>query len=712
MALPSNIHEVPFVRLLLPLMLGIAAQAEWSLLPHRTWTLLLLPLAGILLFAIRLAPQHGWGRTAFGLTALLAMFCAGISLTVSANLGEGLAPSIPADVVVRLDDAPQQRVRSYRAEAQVLGQLNDAGQLEPLHERLLLYFGIADTAVVELRHGSVLAMRIVPQPFARPSNPHQFDFAAYMSQRGINLSAYVDSTAWRTVALHASPSKRLAFGLRDALLGVFARAGMAPDELAVVSALTVGYKDLLDDELRRTYSAAGAMHILAVSGLHVGVIYGMLLLLLRLIPRCPKRLKLILSLSLLWLFALITGLSPSVLRATAMFSLVELGRSMGYRTNAYNTLAAVAFGLLVLNPYNLYSIGFQLSFLAVLSIMVFYPHIRNILYFNNKPLIWLWELLAVSVAAQIGTLPITLMNFGQFSNYFLLTNMLAMPMASVIIYLSVLLLLVAPVGPLFAMVARLLGMAVAVLNSGLRWIEALPHSLSTGLHCTAGQALLLLLVIVLLAQFLERKRIVLFDGALLALCAFVGLHYMHHAVPDELVVFDLPRSSAMCLKINDETFYFDTDTAQADIVNRSSFYLSGYAERIALPRTSLSLGCPQAAIPDNESIAMLRKHGLAVLQAGGFRVAVPYNDSCRRLCTDHPIDVDVLLVNRHANDAALALVRPRVAVLDASVWNGRLPQLTVQLLVRGVEVYDLPTQGAYRRPLPKLAEVALLQQSD
>lgn len=712
MALPSNIHEVPFVRLLLPLMLGIAAQAEWQLLPHQMWSLLLLPVAGVLLFTIRLAPQHGWGRTAFGLSTLLAMFCAGLTLTAATNLGEGLMPSSPTDVVVRLDDAPQQRVRSYRAEAQVLGQLNDAGQLQPLHERLLLYFGIADTAVAALRHGDVLAMRIVPQPFARPSNPYQFDFAAYMDQRGIQLSAYVDSAAWSTVAYHANPPKRLAFGLRDALLGVFARAGMAPDELAVVSALTVGYKDLLDDELRRTYSAAGAMHILAVSGLHVGVIYGMLLLLLRLIPRCPKRLKLIVSLFMLWLFALITGLSPSVLRATAMFSLVELGRSMGYRSSSYNTLAAVAFGLLVLNPYNLYSIGFQLSFLAVLSIMVFYPHLRNLLYFKNKPLTWLWELLAVSVAAQIGTLPITLMNFGQFSNYFLLTNMLAMPMASIIIYLSVLLLLVVPVGPLFALVAKLLGLAVAVLNSGLRWIEALPHSLSTGLHCTTGQALLLLLAIVLLAQFLERKRTVLLNGALLALCAFVGLHHLHHDVPDELVVFDLPRSSAMCLKINDETFYFDTDTAQADIVSRSSFYLSGYAERMALPRTSFSLGCPHASIADNECLAVLRKHGLAVLQAGGFRVAVPYNDSCRRLCTDHPIDVDVLLVNRHANDATLALVQPRVAVFDASVWNSRLPQLSVQLLVQGVEVHDLPTQGAFRRPLPKPTPIELPQQID
>ncbi|MBQ9470805.1 MAG: ComEC family competence protein [Bacteroidales bacterium] len=704
MALPSNIHEVPFARLLAPLMCGIAAQTEWGVLPQRVWVLGLLPLAGLLLFAVRWTPQHGWGRTVYGLAVMLAMCCAGLTLVAASDLGDGLRPAQPIDVLVRIDDTPLRRVRSYRAEAMVEGQVNEAGQLLPMHERLLLYFGANDSAAAQLHHGDVLAMRIVPQPFARPSNPHQFDFAAYMRQRGIRLSAYVDSAQWRTVASRANPLKRLAFAMRDALLGVFDRAGLAHDELAVVSALTVGYKNLLDDELRRTYSAAGAMHILAVSGLHVGVIYGMLLLLLRLLPRCDRRIKLAISLALLWLFALITGLSPSVLRATAMFSLVELGRSLGYRTSSYNTLAAVAFGLLVVNPNNLYGMGFQLSFLAVLSIMVFYPHIRNLLYFKSKPLTWLWELLAVSVAAQIGTLPITLMNFGQFSNYFLLTNMLAMPMASVIIYLAVLLLAVAPVGPLFALVAKLLGMAVAMLNSGLRWIEALPHSLSTGLHCTVGQALLLLLAIVAMAQFLERKRLRLLNVALLSLCVFGGLYHLNRAVPDELVLFDLPRSSALCLSTNGRAFYFDTDTAQADIVERSSFYLSGYAEHRAQPRTSISLGCAHTPMPDGDELVVRRGYGLAVLQAGGLSVAMPYNDSCRRLAAPQPIEVDVLLVNRHANEAVLDLVRPRVAVFDASVWNNRLPRLAVRLLTRGVEVYDLQAYGAYRMPLPPPAE--------
>ena len=685
------------MRLLIPLMGGIIAQSELGILPHAEWVLLVLPLAVLMLFVVRLAIWWHWGRIAYTVAVVVVMFCAGLTLGVGNDLGDALPPLRPVDVVLRLDDVPQRRVRSIRAEGEVVGVFDDGGVLRPHSERLLCYFNAADTMLLGLRHGDLLAMRVVPQQFAPPSNPYQFDFAAYMRQRGIQHSVYVDSAAWRHVGEEPNKLRLLAIYLRNRLLRVFESAGLPRDELAVVSALTVGYKDLLDDALRRTYSAAGAMHILAVSGLHVGVVYGLLLLLLRLVPRLDWRVKLLLSLFFLWFYALITGLSPSVMRATAMFSLVEVGRCLGYRSNSYNTFAAVAFMLLVIDPKNLYNIGFQLSFLAVLSIMMFYPRIRNLLYIKNKPLSWVWDLLSVSVAAQIGTLPITLLNFGQFSNYFLLTNMLATPLASIIIYLSVLLLIVQPVPMLFAGVGKVLELTVWLLNSGLRGIEVLPGSLTQGIYCTPMQALLLVVAIAAIAAYFERQRLSRIAMLLSALCAFVLLqqHRIDFNRSSELVVFDVQARSVVAVKCGGHAMFFDTDTLEGDIVARHSFQLSGYADRCAAV-SSLHLGFA-ASVEQLESEGIVfRQDGLAIVSSEGFRVAIPYSDSCRQLTAPAPIDVDVLVVNRHAGRELLGLVRPRMAVFDASMRNNRLPQLAITLMARGVLVYDVHSQGAYR----------------
>ena len=700
MALPTNIHEVPFLRLLIPLMGGIIAQSELYLLPHAEWVLLVLPLAVVLLFAVRLTIWWRWGRIAYTFAVAVVMFFAGLTLGVGDDFGDTLPSLRPVDVVLRLDDAPQRRVRSIRAEGVVVGVVDEARVLRPHRERLLCYLNAADTMALELRHGDLLAMRVVPQQFASPSNPYQFDFAAYMYQRGIKRMVYVDSAAWSCVGKEPNNLRLLAISLRNKLLGVFERAGLPRDELAVVSALTVGYKDLLDDALRRTYSAAGAMHILAVSGLHVGVVYGLLLLLLRLVPRLDWRVKLLLSLLFLWLFALITGLSASVMRATAMFSLVELGRCLGYRSNSYNTLAAVAFILLLIDPKNLYNIGFQLSFLAVLSIMMFYPHIRNLLYIKYKPLSLVWDLLSVSLAAQIGTLPITLLNFGQFSNYFLLTNILATPMASIIIYLSVLLLIVQPMPLLFAGVGKVLELAVWLLNSGLRGIEALPGALSQGIYCSPVQALLLVMTIAALAAFLEQRRLRTIFLMLGMLCLFVLLqqHRIDSNRSSELVIFDVQSHSVVAVKCGGQALFFDTDTFPGDIVARHSFQLSGYAERCAGVNFH-HLNCP-ASMEQLKRDGVVHMHGgLAIVSAEGFRLAFPYSDSCRHLIAPAPIDVDVLLLNRHACHELLGLVRPRVAVIDASMRNYRLPQLAIKFMVRGAFVYDVQAQGAYRSSL-------------
>jgi competence protein ComEC len=264
------------------------------------------------------------------------------------------------------------------------------------------------------------------------------------------------------------------------LLDIFRRFGIAGDEFAVLAALTVGYTDALQPDLRASYSATGAMHILSVSGLHVGIVYVVIAFLLGFLDKSVRKkiLKAVLIVSFLWIYAFITGLSPSVVRSTLMFTFVAVGAALERKTHIYNTVFMSAFFMLLVNPDFLFDVGFQLSYAAVLSIVFFQRPFSNLLPVNNKLLRWLRDLLTVSVAAQLGTMPFTLYYFHQFPNYFLLTNLVAIPLSTIVIYLAMLLLLVSFVPYLSVGVAFLLKGSLWLLNYLIVWIENLPHALT------------------------------------------------------------------------------------------------------------------------------------------------------------------------------------------------------------------------------------------
>lgn len=698
MPLPSSLHEVPFIKLIIPLLVGIAVQSTFGILPSSILLVYFAPALIVALIFCNIASAQWRFRWLYGVILNIAIFICGLFLPISYDNPQIFDTSVTTDAIVKIVDKPQVRVKSFRVEGEILGVFSD-GNLKPVDQKILLYFSIADSLVQTLNYADVLALRFNLQHFDEPTNPYQFNFAQYMQRKGIEYSAFVADGEWQKVGSNPNVVIKLAKDVRSKLLGLFVQSGLNPDELAVVSALTVGYKDLLDDELRKTYSAAGATHILAVSGLHVGIIYGLLVIILSAIPKLNKRIKLVISIAFLWFFAFITGLSPSVLRATAMFTMVEIGRAFGYRANTYNTLAAVAFILLVAEPNNLYNMGFQLSFLAVLSIVYFFPHIRALLHIKNRVLSWIWDLLAVSLAAQIGTLPIILLNFGQFSNYFLLTNMLAIPMASVILYLAVLLIIISAIPSMLFFVGKILGFSVWVLNSGLKAIEQLPGSVASGIYCSEIQSLMLFVAIILLAYFIEKKRPIALQSAIVALCVFFALNHRRsfsNSNP-ELVVFDLPRKSVLCLKNNQQTVFFDTDTAAVDLLKSYSFYISGYVQNKANSQavTSCNLGRFGEDLGKNVGVNVWRKNGLAVISMNGYKVVFPYNDSSRYCTSAKPLNVDLLVVNRYVDESVLKNISPQMAVFDGSVWADKFPLLAVSMLSKGVEVYNLQTQGAY-----------------
>ena len=333
-----------------------------------------------------------------------------------------------------------------------------------------------------------------------------FDYGTYLRRQGIIGTAYIGT---HSIVRHIPSAVKPQPPLQKRLYRRLAESGLQGDELATVGALTLGYKEDLDPELRRRFQASGAAHVLAVSGLHTGIIYGIILWLLtlggRLKPRYENRAGRwaisVTVIAVMWFYAWLTGLTPSVVRAVVMVSLVEIGK-MAYRNSlSLNTIAAAAVLILLVRPLDLWSVSFQLSFAATAAIVVFYPKIR---YDGNPVFRYFLSLILVSLAAQVGTLPITLHTFGQVSTYFLLTNCIVLPIATFLVPFGMFTILLG--GSIAGVLLGKITWALAwIMNHAVGWIESLPGSTVTG-HCNGWMICIYYLIIVLFYLLVLKKH--------------------------------------------------------------------------------------------------------------------------------------------------------------------------------------------------------------
>lgn len=267
-------------------------------------------------------------------------------------------------------------------------------------------------------------------------------------------------------------------------------AGLSGDELATTGALTLGYKESLDKDLRRHFQASGAAHVLAVSGLHTGIIYGLLLWLLtlggRVKPRYENRFgRRAISLFIIaamWGYAWLTGMTPSVVRAVTMVTIFEVGRMVYRQAFSINTIAAAAVLILLVHPSDLWSVSFQLSFAATFAIVIVNPSLSRLLHAGKlqngvleRVLDYTLGVIIISLAAQLGTMPLTMYYFGQISTYFLLTNLLVLPIASFLVPFG--LATIALGGSWLGLyVGKLTYYLAWAMNHSVEWIESLPGS--------------------------------------------------------------------------------------------------------------------------------------------------------------------------------------------------------------------------------------------
>lgn len=680
--------KTPFLRLFTFLATGIVVG---EFVGYNAWATLALCLVGIGLIVV--ASTVGDTATNYKLRGLFGLGLFGtlmaLGLFVQHNFEEKTRLDFPSEAAiyeVELTSSPIVKERSVMFHAQTRSRTDSVGT-RATAKNVILYIA-KDSSATALQRGMRL---LVSSSIAEPSttgNPEEFDYGLYLRHQGIGGSGYVATDAWQIIgAKNGFSLIDFADDCRAYLLDIYRRMGLTGDEFGMLAALTLGYKDALTPELRESFSTTGAMHVLAVSGLHVGIIYAVFSMILSLVLRNSRRnerLKSALIILFLWFYAFVTGLSPSVLRATIMFSCMALAGIIGRKSQTFNTIFLSAFLLLLYKPTLLFDVGFELSYSAVVAIVYFQPKIVGLLTVKNRFLRWAWELTAVSLAAQIGTAPFSIYYFHQFPNYFLLSNFVVIPAASVILYGAVLLFATSWIPFVGAAVAWLLNWVLKAMYFLIACIENLPHALSI-VWIDNWQLLLLYLAIIAGGFCCYRLTFRNLSLTLITILAFFALQTWHRyqaLTTDELIAFNHSKSLFVNRITQGENLVVATDTT---LYPR----LAGdHWEKIA------------AAPPHFVSDSMLASRAFTF---DGKRVLVLDQNYFRYKTAPEPLAVDYLIVGRavYPADDFFDFVQPQTLITSGEVYERNASKFREMCQVAGSAFYAVKTEGAWRLAVSK-----------
>jgi competence protein ComEC len=390
---------------------------------------------------------------------------------------------------------------------------------------------------IQLNYGDELIITSKYLPVEPSYNPGEFDFKAWLAAKNIYQQTFINQN--HLVKLNTAKGNSIikyAIEERKKQVAIYRKLIIDDEAFAVASTLVLGYRADLSKETLAAYSKTGTIHALSVSGAHVGIIFFLLNAMLSFLDRkrILKIFKLLLICTLIWYYSLLTGFSSSVLRSAIMLSIFILAKAFNRNSNNYNILAFAAFALLVYNPFFIWDVGFQLSFISVFGLIYLQPKIYKWLYVKNKWLDKLWSAVALSLAAQLATFPLSVYYFHQFPVYFILGNLFILLPLIAMMYLgiAILVLRVYFLAPIFEWIINL-------TNSGLKWIADLPFSGITSIWFNNWQLLLLSLGLGLLIYALVnfQKKLLIIGLSLLVILQSYSAYYKIKASKQSKILF-------------------------------------------------------------------------------------------------------------------------------------------------------------------------------
>lgn len=652
MPTPTIFGKTPFLRLLLPVIAGITVAACLPVV-QRGFSLvaligLLLMLASFFLREERRYPL----RWLFGAGASLLFFS--IALWQYREHEKKTVPNFISDeayYIGTLTDIPETKPRSIACHVKID---------HPVKKRVILYLQQSDQARA-LSPGEELVFRARLQPFQNLGNPDEFNYQRFMKIRGVAGSAFVPTAHWQKTGRQQFTLPILSQRCRAKVLAFYHSFQLDPDALAFISAITLGYKAYLSDDLQESFRASGTAHVLAVSGLHVGIIYVIINFLFSFLGRRgrPFVVRQLLVILTLWTYALIAGMSAPITRASFMLTIYCVGRIWKRSSFTYNTLAAAAFIILLFKPFSLFDVSFLMSFMAVFAILFFQPKLCLLYTPRYQVGKYFWDLITISLSAQIGVFPLVLYFFGSFPTYFFIANLLVVPLISLVIYATIPLAAVSLFSllqsPLLSWLEKLFRWVLKTLiETVLRVVqltETLPFAQVTNQHLSLAQLFFLLLFLYLFARYLVSRcsRSLLIALTSLLLFFAIGNHERLTGESPRLVVFNAPSTSEIAVFSEKRRHYIE--------------------------------------IPQNGLLPHPTK-GILRLSDGGveqFHAEEPF-----------PLHALILSEYRYFNvDRLLNLFLPEIIVLDSSIPRYVTRRLQKECKERGIAVHDVSVDGAF-----------------
>lgn len=568
------IAESPFVLLLMPLLSGIFLGVVFSfdslmlLLPTCIFTIVFTFCILNWKYANLKIYRNPWIG---GILINLLLFLVGIFVAEKnkeTNNPNHFSKQKATALLVTIIQEPRQTGNIVRFNTSVT-HTSFNGKISVSSGSLLVSLKLGSLQKTNFNYGDELLISNQYKPVDAPFNPSEFNYKLWLQHQNIYYQTFLNPNQYQKIATNCgNPIIAYALVVRKKLVQKYQKYLHDPDALSVASTLVLGYRADLSLDVLQAYSKTGTIHVLSVSGMHVALVYLIINVLLGFLNR--KRsgvlLKALISILLIWVYALITGFSPAVCRAAVMITFVIIGKTYNRHISMLNILLVSAFVLLLYNPNFITDVGFQLSYLAVVGLIILQPIIENLLQFKHKFARIIWSLLSVSLAAQLITFPISVFYFHQFPVYFLLSNLFIVLPSMLIMYVGIAFLFVPDIPAIAKPVAFILEKSIVMMNRGLAWIEHLPFGSWNKLWITIPEYLILYVVIIgLFAWLVHRKFLLLQISTVFTLLFLVSFSYkkMKAQKQDEIIFLNLRKNCGIVFKKGNEAVVL-TDLKTSD----------------------------------------------------------------------------------------------------------------------------------------------------
>ena len=673
--------EAPFFRTLIPLTAGILLQ--WYL-PARVEYILTggtIVLAGIVsfqLFSPVFQYRYSWLRGILINALVIVTGCLLVYFNRLDKHENWIGNFANYDgVALEILEPLSEKEKSFKTTASSISITRNNSH-HPVKGKVILYFR-KNSHPRNIKPGTILITTRALQPIRNSGNPGEFDYQTYCSFQQIYFQQFLEAKDY-VIASQNQNVVSFLFGIRDRILAITRKYIPGEKEAGLAEALLIGYKGDLDKELTAAYSNTGVVHVIAISGLHVGLVYWLLSRFLRLlIPKRLKWLNVVIVLAALWIFSLVAGGSPSVLRSAVMFTCIVLGETISRNVSIYNSLAASAFLLFCYNPFWLWDVGFQLSYAAVLSIVIFMKPVYDSIFIRNKLLDAIWKLASVTISAQILTTPISLFYFHQFPNFFLVTNLVAVPLSSIILTGEIVLCLLSPIQSVSIIIGKMVEYGITIMNRFVEYIASFPFAV-TAARISLFDVFLLYVIIFLFASWVITRKAKVFILAQV-FCVFVCLSRWNQNVRNDpmVVVYNIPGISAIdFMEKGKYNFRGDEHLIDKQVMN---YHLTPTRNLFAT-----SEGMLPSLLAEQNLIVFMGKSILVIDQQ------LPHYKSVSK------IKVDLVVISHNAKVSIYHLIEvlsPSLVVFDSSNSPWKVKRWNLECAGLGLPHHSVRDEGAF-----------------